>query len=349
MDYQYFKPLCRFLFLSSFCSFAYAVSVGTQTSDSSDCTAAGLNFILLSNVDGFLYQCTAADNPAGREIIRSYNSIVFEHILFAAPDLWGMEKDQLDSQNIMAASSDNSALSLWSTTNISQITEESGNVNVSDFDIDIYQFIGGFDKALGNLFFGSSLNYAHTEIEVVNIATSTSDSIGFTPYVAYKFNDFIFVSGLASYLYTHTNRVNGDSDLDKHDYIAESHINAFKMIDSFILKGRMGLRYVHTITSPEIGNANLDNSFDELTWVGDGEVGYRFNNKLRIYTGLLYEYYDREASSTSSRVRDSIAFMRYGAEYSVSNDLILGAKLQHDINDEDNDYIIGSFNIRLAF
>jgi len=51
-----------------------------------------------------------------------------------------------------------------------------------------------------------------------------------------------------------------------------------------------------------------------LTWVGSGEMAYKLTNKLRAYTGLLYEYYDREASGVSSHVHDSIAFMRYGAE-----------------------------------
>jgi len=86
-----------------------------------------------------------------------------------------------------------------------------------------------------------------------------------------------------------------------------------------------------------------------LTWVGSGEMAYKLTNKLRAYTGLLYEYYDREASGVSSHVHDSIAFMRYGAEYVVSDKLTLGAKIQHDINDEDSDYITGSINARLSF
>ncbi len=93
-----------------------------------------------------------------------------------------------------------------------------------------------------------------------------------TPYAVYKINDYLFASGLAGYLYTHTNKVDGGSDFDTHDYVTEGNLNAFKGIDKFVLKASVGVRYKHTITSVDNGGAR-DNSFDELTWFGDGEVG----------------------------------------------------------------------------
>jgi len=327
--------------------------VGTLTHNAVDCTDAGLEADLLGT--GFfsggeftpssgsnVYRCVVPNSPAGEEIVRNHTAVTFEHILFAAPELWGM--DVAGSDNTMAASSDKkSDLSFWGTSNLTQISADQGD----HFDTDIYQFTAGFDKAMGDFFVGSSIAYAHTEDEQ-GTTTSTSDTVGFTPYAAYKINDYLFASGLAGYLYTHTNRVDGGNDQDTHDYLTEVNMNAFKVINSFILKGRMGVRYKHTITSVNNGGSR-DNSFDELTWVGDGEIGYQLTNKLRVYTGLLYEYYDREASGASIQVRDSIAFMRYGAEYPVSNSLMIGAKIQHDINDEDSDYITGSINARLAF
>ncbi len=335
-----------------------AATVGQLTFIDTDCSNSGLNptFLGLGLIRGNtfisdpggdpVYRCDSSSSSSQAtksQIIRNHTNITFEHILFAAPELWGMDRASLD--NTIAASSDGgSDLSFWGTSNLTQISEDQG----SHFDTDIYQFTVGIDKAMGDFFFGSSLAYAHTEDEQ-GTTTSTSDTVGFTPYVAYKINDYLFASGLAGYLYTHTNQVDGGNDLDVHDYVTEANLNAFKIIDKFVLKGRVGVRYKHTITSPETAIAGRDNSFDELTWVGDGEVGYLVTDKLRIYSGLLYEYYDREASGASSRVRDSIAFMRYGAEYPLSNDLTIGAKIQHDINDEDNDYITGSINASLAF
>ena len=348
--------------LSLVSAMAMATTIGTLTFNESDCTDSGLEaefigiggilngvFITAEQVsfnEGTpvpVYQCGAPTSTTGQQIIRNHTTVTFEHILFAAPDLWGMDGES--DENKIAASSDKSTeISFWGTSNLTQISEAQG----THFDTDIYQFTAGFDKAVGDLFFGSSLAYAYTSDEQ-GTTTSTSNTVGFTPYAAYKINDYLFASALAGYLYTHTNRVDGGNDLDTHDYVTEGNLNAFKVINSFILKGRVGVRYNHTITSPEIGVTGRDNSFDQLTWVGDGEIGYQLTNKLRIYTGLLYEYYDREASGASTRVRDSIAFMRYGVEYPVSNDLTLGAKIQHDINDEDSDYITGSINARLAF
>jgi len=296
---------------------------------------------------GFVEECVSTSGAvaANSQVIRNFTSITFQHVMSAAPELWGIDTGLVSGGNKIGASSDKgSSLSFWGMSNLTQISEENG----THFDSDIYQFTGGFDKAMGDVFFGSALTYAHGENEQGG-TTSTSETVGFTPYIAYKVNDFIFASGMAGYLYTHTNKVDGGSDLDTHDYITEGNINAFKVINSFILKGRLGVRYKHTISSPEVGVAGRDNSFDELTWVGDGEVGYQFNNKLRVYSGLLYEYYDREASGVSVRVRDSIAFMRYGVEYPVREDLTLGAKIQHDLNEEDSDYITGAISARLAF
>jgi hypothetical protein len=212
----------------------------------------------------------------------------------------------------------------------------------------IYQFVGGFDKVVGNWFFGSALSYAHTE-DLQGSSRTNSETVGATPYVAYKINDFLFASALAGYMYTHMNQTNGASDIDVHDYFTEGNINAFKVIQSFVLKARLGVRYKHTNSSLDNGFAGRDNTFDELTWIGDGEVGYLFNNKLRIYTGFRYEYIDREASAASSLVHDSLAFMRYGLEYPVSDQLLIGARFQHDVNEEDLDYMTGSVNMRLMF
>ncbi len=45
-------------------------------------------------------------------------------------------------------------------------------------------------------------------------------------------------------------------------------------------------------------------------------------DKLRIYTGLLYEYYDREASGASATSTWQPCFYALWCEYPVSNDLL---------------------------
>jgi hypothetical protein len=83
-------------------------------------------------------------------------------------------------------------------------------------------------------------------------------------------------------------------------------------------------------------------------WLGDFELGYRFQNKLTTYIGTLYEYYDREASTYSFKEHDGILFMRGGFDYPITHNLTLGGKVQADLTDEDVDIITGSITINLA-
>lgn len=282
---------------------------------------------------------------AGQQITRKNSSAVNGRIMDRV-----FKAATFNKGNKGAASADSRSYKpdiVWGEVNISQITEESGNVNIADFDSDIYQFIGGLDNNYNDLFYGMALTYAYAEHEVASNNDSTMHTVGVTPYVAYKFTDYLFASGLASYYYSHTNNINNIADIDIHDYEIEGNINAFKVIHSVILKGRAGVRYKHVNTS--IINAPIggDNTFDELIWIGDAEIGYRFDNGLSIFTGALYEHYDREASETSVRTRDNIFLMRYGVDYAVSKDFSLGAKIENDLNDEDRDYFTGTVHFRL--
>lgn len=240
-----------------------------------------------------------------------------------------------------AASSDSSVqeLAFWGLTNISQISEDDGEKD--HIDNDIYQFIGGVDKAFGNLFIGSTLTYAYAENEQLG-ADSISNTVGITPYLAYKLNDFMFVSGLAGYNYTGV--ISPGPDTDVHEYYTEANVTAFKEINSFTLTGRAGVRYSHTFASIKTG---LDNSSDELTWIGDLEVKYRFDNGLTTYTGVLYEHYDREAFNGTTSVHDGIFFMRWGADYRIAEKLTVGATFETDLNDSVTSLVSGGVNIRL--
>jgi hypothetical protein len=253
----------------------------------------------------------------------------------------------VDSGNKMAASSDINSLlpdGAWLTTNITEISDD----NSIQSDIDIYQVVAGTDIIIGDFILGSALTYVHNESEQGN-THSAGDTVGIAPYLAFKITDFMFVSSYLAYNYTHTNAVDNGSDIDTNEFLSETNINFLKVIDSFILKGRGGFRYKHTHTSLEQDVIGRDDDFDELSWIGDIEFGYQFSKKLRFYTGFLYEYRDQEISGASALIHDGVGFMRYGTQYSINKDLSLGALIEHDINDEDNDFISGGLNARLVF
>lgn len=86
-----------------------------------------------------------------------------------------------------------------------------------------------------------------------------------------------------------------------------------------------------------------------MIWLGDLELGYRFNNGLIAYVGGLYEYRDKEESFQGTIEHDGIAYMRGGFDYPVYDGFTLGGKVQADLNDEDRDIITGSVNVRMDF
>lgn len=364
------KFQCVMLLLVSIA--VYAASVGTLTLNTQDCDDAGLGFEFvgigfISGNEFFddspissVYRCIALTTSETLNNVEEsaanvsaaatrYQSFALQNQIAAgmARLLSAGDSNIVDSGNKMAASSDINSLlpdGAWLTTNITEISDDTS----TQTDIDIYQVVAGTDKIIGDFILGSALTYVHNESEQGN-THSTGDTVGIAPYLAFKITDFMFASTYLAYNYTHTNAVANGSDIDTNEFLSETNINFFKVIDSFILKGRGGFRYKHTHTSLEQDVIGRDDDFDELSWIGDIEFGYQFSKKLRFYTGFLYEYRDQEISGASALIHDGVGFMRYGTQYSINKDLSLGALIEHDINDEDNDFISGGLNARLVF
>jgi len=282
-----------------------------------------------------------------RQIVRTTNTLVSQHLASSVVNAF-MFKPALDKEIKQGAGSDqinNTPISFWGTTSLTEIHED--GAELVNFDTDIYQFVGGIDKKIGDVFVGTALTYAYSETEQL-FADSTTQVLGITPYAAYQLTDFMFVSGLAGYNYSYIKHDIIDLDTDVHDYIIEGNLNFFKTFwQSIILKTRVGARFHHTYISST--NKPLDATTDELLWLGDIELGYAFNNGLISYVGLNYEYFDREESFQNIKEHDGIAYFRGGFDYPVTNNLTLGAKVQADLNDEDTDVITGSMTARVNF
>ncbi len=262
----------------------------------------------------------------------------------SGPDIGKPKENQLGASSDSASAYSPDAF--WGKHVYTNLTEDGGNLG---YDTDLYQFIGGLDKRIGNFFIGSAVSYVYGETNQAGNNNSTH-TIGITPYAAYKINDFLFASGLASYNYTSVNGTEGRRDADVHNYSGELTLNAFKAIDSFIVKGRGGLRYTHNFTSLE---GTIDGSYDQLTWIGDVEFGYHINNKVNVFTGVLYEYIDKEATvgtnvlAVNSVTHDGVVYARAGVNYRVNDELSFGLDASSDLNDEDNDIMSFGASVRL--
>jgi len=219
--------------------------------------------------------------------IRVSSGVIANHMSHVVSNVFGFDMNATATDLKMGASSDSSSQyipdAFWGKHVYSNLTEDGDDFG---YDTDLYQFIGGVDKRLGDFFVGSALSYVYGETNQTGNNSSTH-TIGITPYVTYKINSFLYASGLAGYNYTSVNGTEGDKDADVHNYNGELTLSAFKAFDSFLVKGRGGLRYTHSFTSLE---GTVDGSYDQLTWIGDIEFGYNITNKIHLFTGILYEY-----------------------------------------------------------
>lgn len=287
------------------------------------------------------YQTTIATTQIERTTYNALNQHLMDEVVYSyLSDL---------RVNKLSASADSGSYkpdTFWGETSISNLTEHANKIPGTASNI--YQFTGAVDKTQGDFSYGAALTYAYTDTNQTCNDDATVHTIGITPYVAYKINDYLFASGLASYYYSNTSGMTGANNIDTHDYLTEVNMNAFKVIGSFTLKGRAGMRYKHTNFSQKGGYGGRDDTFDEITGIVDGQVDYRFDNGFTLFTGVLYNHYAREDSGASSLVEDNdVVWMRYGAEYPVSKSFSIGVKIENDLNDTHMNYLTGGVNIRL--
>ena len=245
-------------------------------------------------------------------------------------------------ENKMAASMDGDTSfldSAWGMLTYSGLGDDDNSVG--HFDNDIFQFVGGADKNIGDWMVGYALTYAYAKTDTSSYQDGTSHTVGLTPYAAYQINDFLFASALLGYSYTHVNAAGASGRV--HDYDVEANLNAYKVIHSFLLKARMGIRYTHSNDTLLVN----DSGYDEIMGIGDTEIGYQFANNLIAYTGLLYEYVDQEAIGLNGVVHRGSLYFRAGVDYPVSSGLFLGAKIETDLTNSQYDLLSGSVNFRI--
>ncbi len=296
------------------------------------------------------------EQEQSQNTIRVTSAVIGSRVSDIVFDVFGFDlarsSDSNLQQNKLSASSDSPAQSsylpdnFWGKHVYTSLSEDGNNLG---YTTDLYQFIGGLDKRIGDFFVGSAISYVYGETNQAGNNNSTH-TIGVTPYAAYRINSFLFASGLASYNYTSVNGTQGRRDADIHNYTGELTLNAFKQIDSFLVKGRAGLRYTHNFTSLK---GTIDADYDQLTWISDIEFGYHINSKVQVFTGILYEYVDRESTigtnrnAVSAAVHDGVVFFRGGVKYKVSDRVSVGIDGSSDLNDEDNDILSFGANINI--
>ncbi len=273
-------------------------------------------------------------NIISRSFVRREDFASVRQMLASADDSAGMA----DAANAAGA---NSGLSVWSEVSYANIEDDNQAVN---FNTDIFQLVSGVDKRFGDLIIGSALTYAHGDNQQ-SFRNYSSNSIGITPYIAYKITDFMFLSGLLGYNYTGLDSRSAAPGSDFHEFTSEGNINFYKVIDAFVVKGRIGVRYTY-------GNMELDNgrsgSSDSVSAIGDMQLDYFFNENLNVYIGGQYEHLDRNADGINAAYRNGVFYFRSGLDYAVSRQFSVGALIETDLSDQDRNLLKGGINFRLS-
>ena len=196
---QIFLPL---LFMAS--QSAYAV----YTLDPATCpagttgTLAGIGYISAgtffpATFGSPVYDCTtvpvvSAPTIQTLQIERTTSNLTNQHIMDKVVHEYGSNSPGAASGD----SNDYKPDAVWGETNLSSLTEH--NSKVPGFASNIYQFVGGLDKRHGDLFYGAALTYAYTDNNLIANTDNVMHTVGVTPYMAYKINDFLFASGLGT-------------------------------------------------------------------------------------------------------------------------------------------------------
>lgn len=291
------------------------------------------------------------------QINRQTNNAISSHLMklisrsFISLDEEEEEDDdeEEEEENKIGASSDGTSpkdLSTWGDASFANLQDDD---KIVSFDTNIYQIVGGVDKSFGDLIVGSAITYAYTN-NTQFFQDYTSNNVGITPYLAYKLNDYFFLSGLLGYTYSGINGQSRQPDSDLNAFTTEGNLNAFNTIDSFILKGRIGVRYNYTDTSIDNGRSGSSNS---ITAIADAEVGYMITEEFSVFAGTQYEYVDRSSDGINairdtSAYRDGVFYFRSGLDYSINQDLHIGAVIETDLNDDDKNLLRGGLNLSLS-
>jgi hypothetical protein len=265
-----------------------------------------------------------------------------------------LQTSSLDNTNnpMAAASADVNTLlnnaALWSSFSWSRISDDGGNLG-ANFDVDIFQNTTGIDKKWGDFYFGGSLTYAYSHTELgLGTPENHTHSVAITPYVAYVINNNFFLSALSGYSYTNSNPKGLVPESETDNYNTELALNGLKVIDRWFLKGKVGTRYIHGHTKTDpffVGGSTTRDSADSWTYLVDGEGGYSFDNGIRLYTGVLFEYNNPKPNQGAA---DGVFYYNAGIDYAVTRAFTMGAKATTDLNNEDIDLTTVALTARLA-
>ena len=276
-------------------------------------------------------------NQASKQINRQISSSITNHI----------------TENFIGSRTEEDGFKpddVW--TNFSWSTLTNQTKKLDDFNTDIYQSAIGIDKKIGDFYIGGTFVYAASNANFPNSINDVKHTVNITPYAAYEIDDNFFLSALSGYLYTGA-VATSSTESDTQANISEIDLNSFHIVENWFMRGKLGGRYYHSDTEMNNQQLSQNKSYNSNTWtfLTDISGGFKFDDELKVFTGVLYELNNQSNlnnSQTKLQLNDGNAFYyNAGIDYLVSKEFSLGANLQTDLSNSTVDLTTVGLNMRL--
>lgn len=208
----------------------------------------------------------------------------------------------------------------------------------------IYSLTFGGDKKFNNLFLGGSMSYNRSETQMQGLSGFYANAWSVSPYMAYKFNEHVFFSGILGY----AGSSDDNSSLGSTTFLSDISLNGLTNVYGFGLTGKVGYRGIHSdITGIPAGAGNA--FFSQTAYLG-GEVSKKLGN-FRPYFASTWEHIAPDVNA----IKDSdLVFSTLGVDYSVHKATTVGLYYTRELTRGDDSqnhmiYNAAGANLKVKF
>jgi len=223
------------------------------------------------------------------------------------------------------------------------------------FQSDVVNTTFGYDHRFGqSIFLGLSGSYTHagTDSNLIGGGFKTeSDNSSYTvsPYAAYVFNKYLFLSGLFSYTYSDAEShddFNGTTKFNSQTFGTELAANTAYSFGNVLLKGKAGWRFNHTDLLDAAKGTDDDTHANSA--VVSGEIAYRFERVLP-YFQVQYEHVWPETTPGVKTGDLDYVFLTAGFRAAITDNISAGASVKAEVLNNETNQLGGAAELRVRF
>lgn len=234
----------------------------------------------------------------------------------------------------------------------------------------VYSMTFGGDRKFGNTFLGASLSYNRGETLTPGSQFMGMNAWSVAPYLAYKFNDNVFFSGILGYAGSQID----NSTMNSQTFLSDISLNGLTNVSGFNLSGKFGYRGIYTDSSGAV-TLSLDPNalallppsqqqqilasqsqinkamLTQTAYVG-GEVSRKIDD-FRPYFASTWEHIVPDQSGQG--IKDlNLVFSTLGLDYSLQKNATVGLYYTRELTRGDDSqnhtiYNAAGANVKVKF